>query len=229
MPTQIPSIPTTVANRAGVIAPEQRLMLQNISWEVYGKLLETLGEHRAVRLHYDRGSLELMVPLESHEQPSELMGALIRILAVESGMNLKSLASTTLRRVDLQKGAEPDKCFYLKNEPLVRGHAVDLDRDPPPDLVVEIDITHTDIDKNALYAQMGVPEFWRFDGTTLKIFQLDQGQYKEVTASPVFPWIPMEVIYRFLWQCSEVGEVPAYVELRNWIQANLEVLRSSSD
>jgi Uma2 family endonuclease len=201
-------------------ATEQRLTLHNISWETYEQLLATFGEHRAVRLHYDQGILELMVPLENHEQPSELIGVLIRTLAIESGLNLKSLASTTLRRKDLQKAAEPDKCFYLQNESLVRGREVDLERDLPPDLVVEIDITHADIDKNTLYAQMGVPEFWRFNGKTLKIFQLIQGQYEEVPVSPVFPWIPMKVIYRFLQQCAEVGEAPAYLELRDWIQTN---------
>jgi Uma2 family endonuclease len=220
MPTQNPSISTTVVNGAGVIAPEQRLMLQNITWEVYGKLLEALGEHRAVRLHYDQGRLELMVPLEAHERPNELIGLLVRILAMELSLNLKGLGATTLRRADLQKGAEPDKCYYLQNEPLVRGREVDLASDPPPDLVIEIDITNSDIDKNALYAQLGVAEFWRFDGRDLKIYQLWQGQYREVLASPAFPCISQDVVHRFLQQCLEIGETQASIELRNWIQAN---------
>jgi Uma2 family endonuclease len=208
---------SAVASDSEVLA-EQRLTLHNVSWATYEGLLAAFGDRRAVRLHFDRGVLELMVPLETHEQPSEMIGLLIRTLATESGYNLKSLASTTLRRKDLQKGAEPDKCFYIQNESLVRGRSVDLATDPPPDLVVEVDIYNTDIDKNALYAQMGVPELWRFNGQSLSIFQLTPAGYTEVAASPTFPWIPMEIIYRFLQQCSQVGEVPAHRELRNWIK-----------
>lgn len=213
-------IPLTASNSEVSIA-EQRLTLHNVSWETYDKLLEAFGEHRAVHFHYDQGVLELMVPLEAHESPSDLVGVYIRTLAFESGLNIKGLASTTLRRKALLKGAEPDKCYYLQNEPLVRGRTVDLDQDPPPDLVVEIDISHSDIDKDTLYAQMAIPEFWRFNGHTLKIFQLQQGQYQEVSVSPSFPWVPLEVFYRFLQQCQDMGETRAYQELRAWVQAHL--------
>ncbi len=159
MQTQLPVTETIQTSPA-----EQRLTLRNVSWETYEKLLDAFGEHRAVRLHYDEGVLEFMVPLEAHENPSDIIGAFIRRLVVDSGRDIKSMASTTLRRKKLQKGAEPDKCFYIQNESKVRGREVDLDQDPPPDLVVEVDITHTDIDKNRLYAQLGVPELWRFNG-----------------------------------------------------------------
>ena len=167
MHTQLPVAETMETKLA-----EQRLTLNHVSWNTYEKLLEAFGEHRAVRFHYDQGVLEFMVPLETHENPSDLVGLFICTIVVESGMNLKCMASTTLRREKLQKGAEPDKCYYIHNEPLVRGRTVDLEKDPPPDLVVEIDITHTDIDRNTLYASMGVPEFWRFNGSVLTIYKL---------------------------------------------------------
>ena len=112
---------------------------------------------------------------------------------------------------------EPDKCYYIQNEPLVRGRTVDLEIDPPPDLVVEIDITHTDIDKNALYAAMGIPEFWRFNGSALRIYQLEQDQYSEVECSPTFPWAAKEVYYNFLRQCKHIGEAQAIRELKQWV------------
>ena len=127
------------------LSPEQRLTLYDVSWDTYEKLLQAFGEHRAARLTYDLGVLEFMVPLEEHENKSDLIGVFIRTLVEESGGNIKSLASTTLKREDLKKGAEPDKCYYIQNEMLVRGRTIDLNRDPPPDLVVEVDITHTDI------------------------------------------------------------------------------------
>ena len=87
----------------------------------------------------------------------------------------------------------------------------------PPDLVVEVDISHTDIDKNKLYARMGVPELWRFDGKILRIYQLLEGQYQDAEVSPAFPWVPMEVFTQFLLQCKRQGETPARRELSNWV------------
>lgn len=213
MQTQLP-----VANPAKVLPAEQRLTLNHVSWETYGQLLEAFGEHRSVRFHYDQGVLELMVPLEAHENPSDLTGLFICTLVVESGMNLKCLASTTLRRAKLKKGAEPDKCYYIQNEPTVRGRVVDLELDPPPDLVVEIDITHTDMNKNALYASMGVPELWRFNGSDLTIYQLEQGNYRTVEVSPTFPWVPKDVFYHFFKQSKRIGEAQALRDLKQWVQ-----------
>ncbi len=100
-----------------------------------------------------------MAPLEEHESASNLIDKFINILTEEKEIDLKSLASTTLNRPDLDVGAEPDQCYHVKNEPLVRGRTVNSKTDPPPDLVIEVDITHTDINKNALYKDLGVPEF----------------------------------------------------------------------
>lgn len=200
------------------VPAEQRLTLHNIPWTTYENLLEAFGEHRAARITYDQGVLEFMVPLEAHENSSDLIGVFIRTLVEESGLNVKGLASTTLKREDLQKGAEPDKCYYIQHEPLVRGKTVDLDQDPPPDLVVEVDISHTDIDKNVLYAQIGVPEFWRYDGQRLSIYQLNQGTYQAVETSPTFPWAAKAVFRHFLEQCKAIGEAQAGRELRAWVQ-----------
>lgn len=217
MQTQLPVAETTESMPA-----EQRLTLNNVSWDTYEKILDAFGEHRAVRLHYDQGVLEFMVPLEAHENPSDVIGDFIKALVVESGLNVKSMASTTLRRETLLKGAEPDKCYYIQNEPLVRGRTVDLEKDPPPDLVIEIDITHADIDKNTLYANLGVPEFWRFNGSVLVIYKLEQNNYVEVNQSPTFPWVSKEVFYHFLQQGKAIGEAQALRELKELIQRQLE-------
>lgn len=211
-----PQLPVTEATQTS--SAEQRLTLNDISWETYEKLLDAFGEHRAVRCHYDEGVLEFMVPLEAHENPSDVIGDFIKVLVIESGLNIKSMASTTLRRPALLKGAEPDKCYYIQNEPLVRGRTVDLEKDPPPDLVVEIDITHADIDKNALYASLGVPEFWRFNGSVLTIYQLEQDQYLEVDISPTFSWVSKEVFYHFWKQGKQIGKAQAIRELKQWVQ-----------
>lgn len=197
---------------------EKRVTLHQVSWEAYQKILEALGEKRSAHLTYYKGTLEIMTPLEEHENTSGLIGQFIEILTEELNLNIKTMESTTLDRPDLANGAEPDQCYYIANEPKVRGKKVDLAIDPPPDLVVEVDITHTDINKNILYAELGVPEFWRYNGKQLKIYQLQDNQYREVDNSPTFPKVPREWLYQFLGECAQQGETPAKRNLRIWIR-----------
>jgi Uma2 family endonuclease len=157
---------------APVLVGERRVVFKNISWQGYQQLLGILGEGRSSRLTFvggaspveNRGILEITMPLEEHEFSGRSIELLVRILVVEMGLKIKTMGSTTLDRADLNRGAEPDNAYYIQNQPLVAGRNIDLATDPPPDLVVEVDITHTDIDKPALYASMGVPEFWRYGG-----------------------------------------------------------------
>ncbi len=220
-------VDVTVQPTPEIIVPtdspaNQRVTLCNVTWEAYEKILEALGDHRSARLTYDNGLLEIMVPLEPHERSNRRIEDVIKILVDELDLTIKTIGSTTLNRADLRKGSEPDSCYYLKNEPLVRDKEIDLNQDPPPDLILEVDITHSDIDKLNLYAQMGTPEFWRYNGKILKIYQLVDSKYQEVETSPAFPWVTKEDIYRFLRQCSVVGEAKARNELRAWVREHRE-------
>jgi Uma2 family endonuclease len=177
---------------------EKRVSLFNVSWGAYEMILQALDETRAAQLTYDEGVLEIMTPLQEHESSSGSIDKFIHILTEEYNLTIRSLESTTLKRPDLKVGAEPNKGYYIVNEPLVRGKTVDLTVDPPPDLVLEVDITHPDINKNALYAKMAVPEFWRYNGKELKIYQLRSGTYQEVETSPTFPKAPKEALYQLI-------------------------------
>lgn len=198
---------------------EQRVVLHSLSWQQYEQILSALPESRSIKLIYDRGTLEITMPLEDHESFAEWIGLFIRVLVEELGLEIKSIQSTTLNYPSLNKGAEADKAYYIQNQSKVAGRNIDLTQDPPPDLVVEVDITHTDIDKNRLYASMGVPEFWRYDGRVLRIFQLRNQQYLEVDRSPTFSTVPKSRLYEFLQDCA-VGEAQASRALRSWIQQN---------
>jgi Uma2 family endonuclease len=198
--------------------PEKRVSLQGVSWQAYEMILEALGEKRSALLSYYKGTLEIVTPLEQHDGSSDSIHNFIQILTEERDLNIKNMGSTTLNREDLDVGAEPDKGYYIANEPIVRGKIADLNTDPPPDLIVEVDITHTDINKNALYTEMGVPEFWRYDGQVLTIYQLQGGQYQQVEASPTFPDVPKARLYEYLQDCSAVGETQAKRNLRAWIR-----------
>lgn len=194
---------------------EQRVLLCNVSWQGYEQILAALGERRSARLTYFNGCLEIMVPLEEHEGSSSRIDQFINVITEETNQSLKSLQSTRLSKPDLPVSSEPDQCYYIANEGLVRGKTVDLAVDPPPDLVVEVDITNTDIDKNALYAKMGVPEFWRYDGQVLRIYCLQSGEYHEADTSLTFPDIAKELLYQFLQDCDEQGETASKRRLRD--------------
>ncbi|MCC3413437.1 MULTISPECIES: Uma2 family endonuclease [unclassified Microcoleus] len=200
---------------------EQRVVFRDITWEGYQQLLQILGDKRAATLTFDRGTLEITMPLEEHEFSARLIEFLIRILVRELGLKIKTMGSTTLDRSDLERGAEPDNAYYIQNQPLVAGRTVDLATDPPPDLVVEIDITHTDINKPALYASMGVPELWRYDGREWRIYKLENDEYLEVSVSPTFPILPKSKLYEFL-AAAQVDEVEAEVNLRNWVRESTD-------
>lgn len=197
---------------------ETRIVFHSLPWQGYQQILQALPQGRAARLIYDRGTLEIAMPSELHEFTKELIGLFIRVLVVELGLNLKTLGSTTLDREDLDRGAEPDNAYYIQNQPLVAGRRVDLATDPPPDLVVEVDITHTDMDKLSLYAALGVPEFWRYNGEIWRIYQLQNGGYQEVELSSTFPQVPKEKLYEFLAQAQQ-NEVAAEQALRGWLRS----------
>jgi Uma2 family endonuclease len=168
---------------------EQRVILSNISWQTFEQLLKELGDNRTSRLAYDEGVLEIMTPLGRHENNNRFIESMIGAIADELNLNLKRFGSLTLKRSKKLKGAEPDSCYYLQNEPLVRSkQEIDLDKDPPPDLVLEIDITSGSLNKQPIYAAIGVPEFWHYDGNKLQVFLLQQSKERlsTVTQSPTF-------------------------------------------
>jgi Uma2 family endonuclease len=194
---------------------EQRVVLRGLSWDAYLQILNALPQSRGARLTYDDGLLEITVPLELHEFSGRLIERFIWTLVELMGQKIKTMGSTTMNYPNLKKGAEPDNAYYIQNQPLVKGRNVDFSQDPPPDLVVEVDITHTDIAKNQFYASLGVPEFWRFNGKVWRIYQLQESVYVEVAVSPTFPQVPKERLYTFLEEAKE-DEIEAVRSLRLW-------------
>jgi Uma2 family endonuclease len=194
---------------------EQRLSLTGISWDGYLKILDSLPETRSIRLTYDDGTLEFTMPLVKHESLNELIRIFIWTMVELMGLSLICIGSTTINYPGKKKGCEPDCAYYIQNVPLVKGREIDFSQDPPPDLVVEVDITHTDIRKNEFYADLGVPEFWRFDGMVLRVYQLQAGEYVECDRSPTFPQAPKERFYQFLAETQD-DHIEAVRSLRRW-------------
>lgn len=197
---------------------ERRVVLRSLTWQSYLAVRQALNPTRNTRLTYSQGILEITMPLETHEFSTWLIGRFIYILASELGMDIKTMGSTTLDREELDRSGQPDAAYYIQNQPLVAGRTVDLAEDPPPDLVVEVDITHTDIDKLQLYAAMGSPEFWRYNGETWRIYRLQNSRYEEVEKSPTFASVPKPKLYEFL-ATALMSEMQADRELRAWVRS----------
>ena len=202
------------------IPPGQRFLLQGMSWDFYEHLLKELGD-RPIRVTYDRGILELMSPSYRHESYSRLLGRMVQIMAEERNIPLKSAGSTTFRRESLERGLEPDDCFYIAHLPQILGNEeLNLETDPPPDLAVEVDITHASVDRIPIYAELGVPELWRFDGTDLLAYHLEgSGEYGGPrTDSLAFPSVPLMGIAEFLRRSLETDDATLLREFRTWVR-----------
>ncbi|MFM7382197.1 MAG: Uma2 family endonuclease [Microcystaceae cyanobacterium] len=210
-------IPPRIDNADNVV------ILNPVSWQTFNQLLEELGDKRGQRLAYCHETLEIMSPLGIHENNNRLIESLIFVIADELGLNLKKFGSLTLRRDKTQQGVEPDSCYYLQNEPLVRGkQTIDLALDPPPDLVLEIDITRGSMDKLPIYAHLGVPEVWRYDGSCLSLFALNPElkTYTQVEQSSIFPFLPPKHVPLLINRSLAIGETAALRELRQWLREN---------
>lgn len=157
----VPVLPAAPADPAKEAPPaEQRLLLRGLDWTRYRKISEALTGV-AVQLPYDRGELELVTTSRLHEIFSRCIGLLINVLAEEFGLSLDGCGRMTCDREDLERGIEPDECFYITHEPAVRGKAqLDLSTDPPPDLGIEVDISRGSLVRMPIYAALGVPEVW---------------------------------------------------------------------
>lgn len=201
------------------IPAEQRILLQNISWQFFESLLVELGENRSTRISYHKGKLEFMTPLWEHETPNRGIESLIVALVDELNLNIKMGGSITLKRANMRAGKEPDSCYYIQNEDLVRGKTeIDLTQDPPPDLALEIDITSSSLNQFDLYADLGVPEIWRYDGRKLQFYQLQNGEYVECDRSPTFPIIPATKVIEFLDNCKTLGITSSVRKFREWVR-----------
>lgn len=208
----------TVTARSAV---RDSIVLDNVDWKTYTRFLYLFAERPGYRLTYDRGKLEIMSPLPEHEINTDFLGCLARALSDELGLPIKGGGSTTLRRRRRQRGLEPDRCYWIANEPAVRGKLdLDLRIDPPPDLAIEVDVTSSSLDRMAIYAALGVPEVWRVDNRTLTFHALDavNRKYTVITHSLSFPLVTPADLMRFSALCAGQDENSVIRQFRSWVQ-----------
>jgi Uma2 family endonuclease len=209
------------------LANEQKILLQNVSWQQYEQLLAEVGPRRTSRFTYDRGRLELMTPLEEHERYHKLIESMILVVADEQRLSIEGYKVPILKRHDLQIGTEPDTAYYLQNAAQMQGkQTVDLDRDPPPNLILEVELSKGTLNKAEIYAALGIREVWRYVSKPGENFLKGQffihawegDRYVEQSQSLAFPQLSVSKILQFIDQSDAIGLMSALRSLREWLQ-----------
>jgi Uma2 family endonuclease len=184
--------------------------------------MRLLAERPGVRLTYDQGELEIKSPAMEHDDGSRFLGDLVFILTEELGLPLKRGGSVTLRRQLLQRGIEADDCYWIANAHRMAGRLrLNLRRDPPPDLAVEIDVTASSLDRLGIYAALGVPEVWRLEGNELYFLVLQKnGAYEEAPTSRSFSFLSPGDLLPFIRKARKVGDENAVLrQFRLWVRS----------
>ena len=197
-----------------VESPEIRTVLENVRWETF----EELADQRrgsVPRMVFDAGVLEMMSPGRQHENIGRIIGRLVETYSEAMEIEIQSVASTTFKRKGLQKAFEADESYYITHADLIRPkEEVDLQLDPPPDLVIEVEITSSAIVKMQLFAAMAVPEVWRYNGERFEMFRLEAGKYNSVKSSKELPGLSAKTIEQNLALRFAIGETQLIRQFR---------------
>jgi Uma2 family endonuclease len=203
-----------------------RFLIRNIDWKAYRQISDVLGEHHGYRLSYDGRDLELMTKSKRHGRYGHFLSAIVQIVTAAMGLELDSCGDMTCDRKDLEKGIEPDDCFYIQNEPLMRDkEEVDLSVDPPPDLGIEIDITTDARRRMGIYAAIRVPEIWRYQGrdqTVIICILQPDGQYAIAERSHCLPIVTAAVLTSFVQRRRHEPENELLRAFGDWVRAELQ-------
>ena len=216
--------PTAEPGKHKPTVPEQRMLLHDVSWDSYLAIGNALCDRPALRMTYDRGSLEFMVTSSQHEIYKRWFSRLIEALTEECNQPIVTAGNMTFQREDLVRGLEADDCFWIAQEPRMRGKLTwEPAIDPPPDLALEIEISRSALPRMSIYAALGVPEVWRFDGNTLRVELLQSdGTYAVAERSLAFPRIPVSELVPFLQPSAELDSLSVLRSFRVWVREHLE-------
>ncbi len=219
MSTQILSQAEAIVEMIARMPADSVLIQHGVSWNDYEELLRTVGEAPGLHVSFDEGTLQIMSPSSKHEQCAILIERLVDLLSIRRRIKVLFYGSTTIKKQSQQKGAEPDACFYVQTADLVgTKEQINFETDPPPNVVVEIDIHHESISKFPIYAAFGVPELWRYDGETLTIYHLRDRQYVPSDASQALPILTSAVLTEFLARSPKEDQYDVVLAFEEWLK-----------
>ena len=179
---------------------EQRFVMGGIRWDAYVAISDALDEHSGVRMVYNDGRLILMGKSRRHERLAAFLDHLVLAIAANLQIECEPSREATYRRREKEAGVEGDCTFHFgANAERMQGmENYDFDVDPPPDLAIEVEATHSADDAIAAWGRLGVPEVWRFDAaTSICTFwnRGDDGSYGQVIRSMFLPMLqPSDVV-----------------------------------
>ncbi len=200
--------------------PKHRLVLYGVEWREYERFLRLFDERPGVHLTYDRGVLEIMTLSYQHENVGHLVGRFILVLTEELGLPVNEGGSTTFRRRKRKRGLEPDECYWIQSEALVRGkEEINLRIDPPPDLALEVDITRSSLNRLSIYASLGIPEVWRLERRIPVCYLLgEDGNYAVHQTSRAIPGLRPAELSSFLALHGQMDENAIAGKFRAWVR-----------
>jgi hypothetical protein len=148
---------------------------------------------------------------------------MLEVLTEELALPLVGGGSMTFKHRRRRRGLQPDECFWIASEPQIHGKLhIDPLVDPPPDVVLEIDITSSSIDRMKIYAIMRVPEVWRSDGSSLAFEILGpDGKYHPANVSRAFPRVTPADLLRFLALRTQLDENAIIRQFRAWVRQQI--------
>jgi len=209
--------------------PERRVVLHDVSWETYEQLLADQAGKRVPHLNYIEGALEIVSPTQEHEQANVVLAWIVEILAEEWSIDFSSVASMTFKRAALKRGFEADSSYYFQNEARVRHKKIDPDVDPPPDLVIEIDVTDDSMNKLPLYVAFRVPEVWRFVDGRVEIRIFRNGSYVNVGESLALPVLTSDDLTRLVAEAQTRTVLAWRRHVRDWARSRRRATGPASD
>jgi Uma2 family endonuclease len=219
MSTQIASYYEIVSQ----LPEDASVTFHDVSWDEYEELLEQVGEAPGLRISYDNGSLCVMTISSEHEKYASFINSLTTAIKLRLRIDILAFGSATMRKRKRKKGNEPDACFYVQTASLIGNRIhLDFETDPPPDIAVEIDVHHDSRSKFPIYAALGVPEIWRYDGQAMTIYRLAdedaQEQYVAVDTSSALPMLSATLLTEIIERMRTDGELSALLTFDEWLQ-----------
>lgn len=187
------------------------------SWQDYQALVKQLGDRQIPRIKYRPGEILLMSPLPVHGKQANIIADVVKVLLDYVGRDYEAFTPITMDLPE-ERGIEPDYCFYIDNCVTIIGKdRIAWGVEPPPDIVIEIDVTsYTDVDD---YLPYQVPEVWLFKKNKLRIYDLQNDRYVESSVSRYFPNFNVSEIVEECWQMSRDRHTSAIIrELRRKIE-----------
>jgi Uma2 family endonuclease len=197
------------------------LIFNDVSWEDYEEFLDDVGEATGLRVSYDHGRMEVMSLSQKHEYIRMVWDHLVFVLSEELEMDIEPYGSTTMKRKRKRKGRESDHSYYIQNAPHFHSVAkIDLNDDPPPDLALEVDISHDSLGKFSIYAGLQIPEVWRYSDGEVKFFRLLGNDYAEIPASDAFPFLTPDIFAECIARAETDSQVKAVLAFRSWVKTH---------